>query len=146
MTAPRNRKQVKAYDKHLAEVEPPSKGCSFCAINKGSPQFVTETKSFKVIRNIFPYSLWDSQPVKDHLMLIPKRHTDTLADLTPAAAQEFVKLLSSYESKGYSVYARAPGSVIKTVLHQHTHLIKHGDKVIKGLLYLRKPYVRLVIQ
>ena len=146
MTAPRTRKQVKAYDHHLKNVEPASKGCAFCAITAKSPIFVSQTKSFKVIHNIFPYSLWDSQPVKDHLMLVPKQHTDTLADLGPAAAQEFVKLISSYESKGYSIYARAPGSVIKTVLHQHTHLIKHHKKPIRGLLYLRKPYIRLVLK
>jgi diadenosine tetraphosphate (Ap4A) HIT family hydrolase len=146
MTAPRNRKQVKAYDYHLKHVEPADKGCVFCAIGSKSPQFVSQTKSFKVIHNLFPYSLWDSQPVMDHLLLVPKLHTDTLSGLSPAAAQEFVELMSSYESSGYSVYARTPQSVIKTVVHQHTHLIRHGETRIRGLFYLRKPFMRFILK
>lgn len=79
-------------------------------------------------------------------MIIPITHTDTLADLTPAAAQEYVKLLTSYETKGYNVYLRAPGSIMKSVVHQHTHLIKPVKRKIKLLLFIRRPYIRGLIK
>lgn len=146
MTATRTRKQTKQYKRHQKYVEPPGDGCVFCKITSKSHQFVEQSGSFKVIRNIFPYSLWDNQPVQDHLLVIPAQHTDTLADITPKAAQEFVSLISKYESRGYSLYARPPQSVMKSLTHQHTHLIKLQDRKIRGLLFIHKPYIRILIK
>ncbi len=146
MTVYRTRKQIKQYDRHRKYIEPSDKGCAFCNINIASPQLVRLTENFKIIRNIFPYSLWDSQPVEDHLLLVPKRHTDTLAAVSPLGAQEFVRLISGYEAAGYNIYARAPGSDMKTIIHQHTHLIKLQSHKIRGLIYLHKPHIRLMIK
>lgn len=146
MTAPRTRKEVKAYDLHQKFVEPPAAGCAFCQINEGSSQLVKQTKAFKVIRNIFPYSLWDGQVVRDHLMVIPVMHTDSLADLPAGDAKEFLTIISSYETLGYSVYARAPASTMKSLAHQHTHLIKCGPEKIRGLFFVRKPYIRFLVK
>jgi diadenosine tetraphosphate (Ap4A) HIT family hydrolase len=77
-------------------------------------------------------------------MIVPLKHTNTLSDLTADESIEFVGLLASYESKGFNVYARAPHSTMKTVEHQHTHLIKPSTKKTKLLLYIRKPYIRLI--
>ncbi|MES2971444.1 MAG: HIT domain-containing protein [Patescibacteria group bacterium] len=142
----RSNKQTKAYDKHLSKAKNNSNKCDFCAIDRSHKQFVSETSSFMVVHNIFPYSLWDNQPVLDHLMLIPKQHTDTLADITPEAASEFVRTISKYEQKGYDIYARAPGSVMKSVTHQHTHLIKLARRKVRGLIYFEKPHLRIVIK
>lgn len=144
MTASRSRKQSKAYDYHLKYIEPPTQGCAFCKIDENSYQFIGQSTFFKIIRNIFPYSLWDGQEVVDHLMLLPKKHTDSLSQLPDGAAVEFVSLISGYESKGYSVYARAPGSLMKSLAHQHTHLIKAQKNRIRALLYIRRPYIRLL--
>ncbi len=144
MTAPRSRKENTTYNRYQAKQQ--GSLCVFCEINKKSPQFVTEGKYFKVIRNIFAYSLWDSQDVNDHLMLVPKKHVDSLAKLPSAAATEYVKLISDYEQKGYNIYARAPVSVIKTVVHQHTHFIKTSGAPKRFVFLLRKPYVRLVLK
>ena len=76
-------------------------------------------------------------------MVIPKKHIDSLNDLTTDEAVEFVGLIGSYESRGYNVWARAPQSVIKSVVHQHTHLIKPGTKKKRFVLYNKKPYIRL---
>ena len=146
MTAPRARKEVKAYETHQKYVEPPKAGCPFCQINEKSSQLIQQTESFKIIRNIFPYSLWDGQIVNDHLMVIPVMHTDSLANLPAEDAKEFLTIVSRYESRGYSVYARAPASTMKSLAHQHTHLIKSGPKKIKGLFFVRKPYMRLVLK
>lgn len=142
----RNRKQVKQYDRHLKYVEPPSEGCVFCKLGPQDEQFVDQSAYFKVIRNIFPYTLWDAQRVTDHLLLVPVQHTDSLAHIQPEAAQDFLKTVSQYESQGYAVYARAPGSVTKSLSHQHTHLIKMENRKIRGLFFLHKPYIRFVLK
>jgi len=141
MTATRSRKQVKQYDRYRKKVG--GAACEFCQldIDKHS-QVLRTTPSFKLIRNIFPYSVWDSQQVVDHLMIVPKQHTDTLKHLSDEQAAEFVQLISEYEEQGYNVYARAPKSSIKTVEHQHTHLIKTTGRV-KFVFVLMKPYLRL---
>lgn len=146
MTAPRNRKEVSAYSTHQIFVEPPSAGCAFCQINAGSSQLINQTNAFKVIRNIFPYSLWDGQVVKDHIIVIPVVHTDRLADLPASDAKEFLTIIGAYETLGYSVYARAPASTMKSLAHQHTHLIKCGPEKIRGLFFVRKPYIRFLLK
>lgn len=146
MTAARARKSVRAYTQRQKTIERPEDGCVFCAMDASAPQYVSETKYFKLIKNIFPYTLWDSQTVLDHILVVPIQHTDTLADIPPVAAQDFVRLISQYESEGYSVWARPPGSVTKSLAHQHTHLIKLSGKSIRFLLYLRRPYLRWMIK
>ena len=141
MTAPRSRKEVKLYDKYQATVDKAS--CSFCHLKESGEQMVLETESFLVVRNLFPYSIWDGQRVVDHLMVVPKRHTDTLSDLSPSQAAEFLKIIGDYEREGYNVYARAPGSHMKSIVHQHTHLIKTAGLPKKFLFLLRKPYIRV---
>lgn len=82
--------------------------------------------------------------MKDHLLIIPKQHTDKLGDLSDVAAIEFLRLIDKYEDRGYNVFARAPLSKIKSVVHQHTHLIQPSDKRTNFILYFRKPfYIRL---
>ncbi|MCA9323888.1 hypothetical protein KC992_02180 [Candidatus Saccharibacteria bacterium] len=137
----RTRREHVRYLKHRRTFNKEST-CEFCAIDKNDYQYVSETKSFKVIKNIFSYSTWDDQDVDDHLMIVPKKHTDTLSTLTPLEAQEYVQLISYYETKGYNVWARAPKTVRKSVVHQHTHLIKPGKKVRKFLFYVASPYIR----
>ncbi len=141
----RSAKQQRNYDKHRDSKKSQPEVCDFCDINSSSEQFVSETKNFKVIRNIFPYSYWDHQRVSDHLMIVPKQHSNTLSSLSKDAALEFVMLISDYEKNGYNIYARASQSNIKSITHQHTHLIKpDGKKVIKTVIYRAKPYFRVI--
>lgn len=142
MTATRSRRQENEYKKYLKTVNPGS--CVFCVIQKGNDQYVEETKHFKVIKNIFAYSLWDGQKVVDHLMITPKKHTDSLKSMKSADKVEYVDLLEKYEKVGYNIYLRAPASVIKSVVHQHTHLIKTEGGPKKLVLHMRKPYIRVV--
>lgn len=142
MTAPRSRKETKLYNKHRSALD--KTRCTFCDIDEHDAEFVREEHGFKVIRNKFPYSIWDSQRVVDHLMIVPVQHTDTLADLTPEQAAYYLKLVGAYEQQGYNLYARAPGSVIKTIVHQHSHLIKTEGAPKKLVFLLRKPYIRII--
>src|SRR5687767_8201846 len=126
----RSRKEEKVYIKYLKRRRKSDAKCQFCDISDEHKPYINETKHFLVIRNLFPYSIWDGRRVTDHLMIVPKQHTETLNSLGEDAAVEYVKLVSKYEHDGYNVYARAPDSIIKSVPHQHTHLIKTTGKAL----------------
>ena len=138
----RTRKEYKLYKKHRKTFHKKT-NCIFCDIKNNDEQFVRGTKHFKVIDNIFGYSLWDDQSVDDHLMIVPRKHIDTLSKLSPDESKEFVTLMSTYEKHGYNVWARAAQTKTKSVIHQHTHLIKPGKKTVRFMFYIRKPYFRL---
>lgn len=137
----RSRRQEKQYSKYRKSTR--GKSCVFCQIEKGDEQFIDETKSFKVIINLFPYTYWDNQNIEHHIMVVPKKHTDTLSELSKDEALEYVKIISDYEMEGYNVWARAPQSTQKSIIHQHTHLLKPGKKVTRLLIFLRRPHLRL---
>jgi len=139
----RSKKHIKQYKHHMSELI--IGACQFCDHKVTDNSFVTETKSFKIIRNIFPYKTWDLQDVNDHLLIIPKKHTDTLNDFTANEAIEYVALLGSYESRGYNVYSRSPGSGMKSVVHQHTHLIKTNGKTKRVIIYTKNIHARLIV-
>lgn len=140
MTVVRSRRNEKLYKAYQAKRRN-RKSCDFCAISEGDPQFVTETRSFKVIKNKFPYSFWDDQTVGEHLMVVPKEHTESLASFTPMQSAEFLRLISDYELRGYHVYARAVKSISRSVAHQHTHLIKGVGEPKKFVLQVDKPHI-----
>lgn len=138
----RSSKQEKLYRKHQKHVD--SATCSFCAIDEGHAQFVRGTKSFKVIRNRFPYTFWDGQDVVEHLMIVPRTHSATLSFSNDKQKIEYADLLTQYEKSGYNIYARANQSVMKSIPHQHTHLIKPTGPVRRFVLAIRKPLIRFI--
>lgn len=142
MSATRSRKEQIQYKKYLKTVN--KDVCVFCDIKKGSDQLISTTKYFKVIINIFPYSVWDGQKVADHLMVTPKKHTDSLKNMPDSQKVEYVNLIEAYEKEGYNIYARAPVSKMKSIVHQHTHLIKTEGAHKKLIVLSTKPYVRIV--
>lgn len=111
--------------------------CQFC--NIPDVERVEEYDSFIIIRNKFGYDIFDMCEVEDHLMVIPKKHTDRLTVLSTDERTEFLNILIDYESQGYNVYFREPGSVIKTVDHHHTHLLKLGRR-LEHITYSKEPY------
>ncbi|MFZ1323992.1 MAG: HIT domain-containing protein [Candidatus Saccharimonadales bacterium] len=143
MIGTRHHKQISRYEKHLKAK--PAGACAFCINNPDDDNYSVETKSFKILRNIFPYNTWDLQDVTDHLLIVPKKHIVSLNNLTANEAIEYVDLLGSYESRGYNVYSRAPASGMKSVSHQHTHLIKTSGKPKRVLLYTKNRYLRVIV-
>lgn len=141
----RTRTHHYKYERYLAnrkgQNKHPVNNCIFCDETEIDGQVVTETKYFKIIRNKFPYNIWDQQRVADHLMLVPHEHTDTIASLSEAARLEFVQQISAYEENGYHVYARATKSETKSISHQHTHLIKCTGRPTKLAFYILRPYI-----
>lgn len=125
--------------KHLGKND----ACRFCSILPGSDEHIFEGDHFRLITNLFKYSVWDEQPVLDQIMLIPKKHVDSIKKLPVEAAVEFLELLGDYESRGYSIWARNSRSPTKTITHQHTHLIKTSGKRKRGMIFVRKPMIML---
>lgn len=135
----RRRSVEKAYEKHRANTKP--RACNFCAFHTDDGQVTREAKHFWIVKNIFGYDIWDSLDVHEHLMIVPKKHKDSLAHFSPAELKEYSELLAEYESDGYSIYSRAPQNKAKTIPHQHTHFLKLGSQTKTMYLFLRKPYL-----
>ncbi len=138
MTATRNGREEREYIRYRKTHHP--KGCPFCNIKRSDGQHIKSYKYFTVIRNIFPYSLWDGQGVVDHLMVTPKKHTDRLSGQPDAAAIEYVRIVEKYELDGYNVYTRTFKSSSKSVAHYHTHLIKLDGRERWFVWKLKKPF------
>lgn len=119
-----------------------SSGCAFCAlVDNPSDEVVEDTKQCLVIVSMFGYDFWDDCGVSEHLMVIPKRHVESLAELDDAERVDYMNTIAEQQVRGYSLYARAPSSITGSVAHQHTHLIKIDNVRKKWLIFLRKPHV-----
>ena len=110
-----------AYRKYRAEL---GEVCQFCEVDLTNVR--VEYPRFLVINNIFPYETWDGERVLEHLLLVPRKHSESLsvADDGAEALVEWAQIVHEYENAGFNIYARSANSSLKTVAHQHTHLIK----------------------
>ncbi|HSW78229.1 MAG TPA: hypothetical protein VLG36_05515 [Candidatus Chromulinivoraceae bacterium] len=133
------RKTRNAYAKHNAG-DRKIEGCTFCNELTHGTKIIEEGKTMFVIPNRVSYDIFEGRKVTDHLMIIPKRHVDTFDDFTDEEALEFIRMTGAYETRGFNVYARGRGSISRSVIHQHTHLIKTDTKRTKAIFYIRKPH------
>ncbi len=134
----RTTKKQQQYDKHRTHTK--TEGCPFCDMPPDKRETVEESKHALVIKNIFPYELWEGFKAADHLLLIPKRHVGSLSELTAAERKDIMDLYCAYESQGYNVYSRAPGSEARTHAHVHTHFIKIGGQSAEHITFTKTPY------
>ena len=136
----RTRKTTKAYD-HERKHSPHHKtdGCAFCAPE--AIKILKTGKTMRLVRNKFPYEYWEHINVVDHLMVVPIRHVESISDFTAEEKIEAMDLFGTYEAMGYNVYGRAKENIIKTIPHQHTHLIKISGTRAKLALFVSKPYI-----
>lgn len=130
------RKTRKKYVGHAKPIT-----CDFCNPLDMNPRIVYESTHCFVIPNRIFYDVWELRDVLDHLMVIPKDHAMSLQDLSPEARLDLMNVMAKYESENYNIYARTPSSTTRSVVHQHTHLIKTKDESGKGALILKKPYI-----
>lgn len=86
-------------------------------------KIIEKRDHFVIVENLFSYDIWDGYGVKHHLLVISKKFTESISTFSEEERAEYWQILADYESRGYAIYARAPGSKRKTVKHQHTHLI-----------------------
>ncbi len=116
--------------------------CAFCRFSTDQPEDIIEqTDLFTVVQNKFQYDIWDAHPVTEHLLLSPNRHVDSIHEFSSQEQDAYMKMLVKYDIKGYTTYARANSDKTKSVAHQHTHLIKLGDKSYRYIYYARKPHI-----
>lgn len=116
--------------------------CQFC-LDEVPQSIVDEAEHFYVTNNRVPYDYFEGIPVLDHLMVIPRRHIITIADMSDAEKIEYVTLLGKYESKDYAVFSRAVDSATRSVEHVHTHLLEIPGKRVAWQLYIGRPYLVL---
>lgn len=135
----RSRSKQRAYDEHRHNRS--NSGCTFCAFEQADGQVIDEYDHFWVVENAFSYDVWDDRAVDDHIMIVPKRHIVGIAEFTDIERVEYMKLVAEYETRNYSLYARAPQNDAKSVTHQHSHLIKVGDSSKRLKLYIHTPHV-----
>lgn len=138
------RKTRTVYSKHNA-ADKRQDLCNFCHPD-ATNQILYENGSMYVVANRVAYDMFEDRKVTDHLMVIPKKHHDSIQTFSDEEKCDAMDVMGEYEAKGYSVYARGLGSSTRSVKHQHTHLIKLVDKPSKIIVYTRKPYVLLNIQ
>jgi diadenosine tetraphosphate (Ap4A) HIT family hydrolase len=137
------RKTVKEYAKFIAK-DKQRTICTFCNELIGDrPNVITENDTMFIIPNRVSYDIFEGQRVTDHLMVIPKRHLETLSDFKDVEKLDQMNFLAEYEKKGYDVYARGVGNIARSVSHQHTHLIKTNNKKKwpRFLLFINRPYI-----
>jgi hypothetical protein len=136
------RKTLRTYAKLNAN-DKQLKGCSYCNDHKNKTyKLVREGKTMVITHNRVMYDMFEGQRVTENLMIIPIRHVESLDDFNDEEKLEYMTILGEYEKQNYDVYARGKGSVTRSMLHQHTHLIKmeNRQKLPKILFFIRKPY------
>lgn len=114
--------------------------CTFCD-PANQPNIIYETDHSFILPNRTPYNIWELHNVIDHLLVMPKRHVHSLSELDEVELADIMKILAKYEGDGYNVYARAKGSIRRSVYHQHTHLIKIDPKEPRISFFMRKPWL-----
>lgn len=115
--------------------------CYFCTLQRNAAQTITTTRHCIISRNTFPYQVWDGCGVKDHLLLSPQRHVNSLAELSLKERTDYINQVLHYEAKGYSIYTRSPSNASRSIAHQHAHFILTDNKPKKWLFYVRRPRI-----
>jgi diadenosine tetraphosphate (Ap4A) HIT family hydrolase len=114
--------------------------CTFCN-EDNLPRVTGENKTMFIMPNRVSYDMFEGRRVIDHLMVIPKRHAETVAEFSDQEKIDQMTIIGEYEARGYNTYARGVATISRSVKHQHTHLIKLVDKKSKAVVFLSKPYV-----
>ncbi len=113
--------------------------CPFCSADTRAAA-IFEDDNVYVVPNLTKYDLWELHDVTDHLLVIPKRHVKSMAELGQAERLSVMEVCAQYELNSYNIYARGNGFVKRSVDHQHTHLIKVDNKRPRLAMFSRTPY------
>ena len=95
--------------------------CSFCDRRAFEDRLIFESANFLV----FPTK---GQIVEGYVLLVPKRHTICIGELSDAELDEFIALKSRVRDSTVSAYHRPPiifehGVVGQSVKHAHVHAV-----------------------
>jgi diadenosine tetraphosphate (Ap4A) HIT family hydrolase len=61
--------------------------------------------------------------VRDHVLVVPRRHINQVADMTGDESSDFMDRIAAYEANGYSFYIRSHANKKRSVDHLHGHLL-----------------------
>ena len=101
--------------------------CSFCRDNlekETTSPIEFETDHWVAKANDFPY-----ERTSHHILLIPKKHTSNIRDLSPEAQTEFLSLVAKieqkYQFKSFAIAMRSGDMRFNggTVDHLHAHIV-----------------------
>ncbi len=128
---------LKPYEKYLWSTKredyekkqvPEDIDCVFCALvevdERVTKLTVFEDDFLTVQMNIYPYST-------GHLMVIPKRHVNSLTDLTDEERNRLFKMVSKVEQlqrtvvepEGVDIGMNLGEAAGESILHMHVHLV-----------------------
>jgi diadenosine tetraphosphate (Ap4A) HIT family hydrolase len=86
----------------------------------------------KILENELAYCLYDIKPItKGHMLLIPKRHHETMFESTPGeikavfdlAGKAKELLIKEYRPDGFNIAANCGAAAGQIVMHAHLHLL-----------------------
>jgi diadenosine tetraphosphate (Ap4A) HIT family hydrolase len=86
----------------------------------------------KVLENDLAYAIYDIKPhSKGHMLLIPKRHHETIFESTPQEIEALFNLIrrakgiiqNEHHPDGYNLQANCGAVAGQIVMHAHMHLI-----------------------
>lgn len=101
--------------------------CSFCTILKNGPVFA-KSEYFAAIYNLAPV-------LPGHCLIIPKRHVDSVLELTPAEQAELVgfsvhvskAIIKVFSASGFNWTIQEGKAAGQTVKHVHLHIIPRHE-------------------
>jgi histidine triad (HIT) family protein len=119
-----------------------ARGCTFCAIVAG------DKPATIVWRDDHTLAFLDARPLfKGHVLVVPRDHVETLADVTDA---QLTPLFVSVRrlARAVEVSLRADGSFVamnnkvsQSVPHLHVHVVPRRRKDgLRGFFWPREPY------
>lgn len=87
------------------------------------------TKTMHIMKNDYPYYMFDDLVVKAHIMLVPKRHISQFSEFNRGEMVDYWKILQKLSDQGYNSMTRATGNHRRSVPgHLHTHLIQLHER------------------
>ena len=100
--------------------------CPLCYVAQHKQ--IDASKTMLVLENMYPYEFYDGRVIKEHYMIVPKRHVNSLTDFTRRERKDYWHLLCKYQDSGYASLTRPNGDTKRSVPHHlHTHLISFVD-------------------
>ena len=114
--------------------------CPFCDTSQIA-EIIEENGTMRVIRQRVAYDQFEGVPVRDHLMIIPKKYRRDFTELTDKEKIDFMTLAGKYESGSYSVYSRGAEAKTRSQPHLHAHLMKLEGYRVRRMLFIDRPYI-----
>lgn len=107
--------------------------CVFCNFDSESIEntIIDETDNFYVLPAV-------GSLVDGYLLIVTKRHVNSMADLTDSESYEYIELIDKYRKRFKSIYKRYPiifehgtpkvhlKNKASSVDHAHTHIVNHN--------------------